>query len=268
MNDSIREQTKRYLRQQQDLFGNTILLDVPASSARSSLPEFNVQQPSPEPMPGKGNALFPEDDTAWFTEQIGLLREEWASASSLASLDQMICNCLKCPLGKTRKNFVFGVGNPQADLVVIGEAPGADEDAQGEPFVGKAGQLLNKILAAIHFERDDVFICNILKCRPPGNRTPDPSEVDKCIPYLHKQLDLLKPKFILAVGLTAANNLLGKKARMKELRGHVHDYHGINVIVTYHPAALLRNPQWKHATWEDVQMLRRMYDEWKESTTS
>ena len=173
----------------------------------------------------------------------------------------MICTCQKCPLGQSRTRFVFGVGDPNADIVVIGEAPGADEDASGEPFVGLAGQLLNKILAAIHLKREDVFICNILKCRPPGNRTPERFEVEQCEPYLLKQLELIKPKFILALGLTAANTLLNRKARMGELRGTIHDYHGIRVVVTYHPAALLRNQQWKRPAWEDVQMLRRLYDD-------
>jgi len=164
-------------------------------------------------------------------------------------------------LGKTRTKFVFGVGNPNADIMVIGEAPGADEDAKGEPFVGRAGQLLTKILQATNFEREEVFIANILKCRPPDNRTPIPSEVEQCEPYLLKQIELIKPKFILAVGLTAANTLLKQKFKMADIRGKVFDYHGVNMLVTYHPAALLRNPEWKKYTWEDVQLLRRLYDE-------
>jgi DNA polymerase len=126
-----------------------------------------------------------------------------------------------------------------------------------------AGQLLNKILASIGFEREDVYIANIIKSRPPGNRTPERFEVEQCMPYLLKQLELIQPRFILALGLTAANSLLNLKSKMSELRGKVHDFHGIQTIVTYHPAALLRNSQWKRPTWDDVRMLRGLYDEWK-----
>ena len=170
---------------------------------------------------------------------------------------------MKCALGKTRTKFVFGVGNPNADLMVIGEAPGADEDAQGVPFVGRAGQLLTKILEAIQFKREDVYIANILKCRPPENRKPNPEEVEECEPYLWKQIDLIKPKLILCVGLTAAHTLLKTDDSLTSLRASVHNYHGVPTFVTYHPAALLRNPNWKKPTWEDVQKLRKMYDELK-----
>ena len=135
--------------------------------------------------------------------------EPWAGADSVAALNDPICTCMKCALGQTRTKFVFGVGNPKATLMFVGEAPGADEDAQGEPFVGRAGQLLNKILEAIGFRRDEVYICNILKCRPPSNRKPQPEEVERCLPYLRKQIELVQPKLILCLGLTAAENLLG-----------------------------------------------------------
>jgi DNA polymerase len=156
---------------------------------------------------------------------------------------------------------VFGVGNPNASLMLIGEAPGADEDAQGEPFVGRAGQLLNKILAAINFQRGDVYICNILKCRPPGNRTPLPEEVERCMPYLKKQIELVRPKLILCLGLTAIQNLLGLRDSLTNLRGKVLRFEGTPVMVTYHPAALLRNPHWKAPAWEDVQAARKLHDE-------
>jgi DNA polymerase len=233
--------------QQESLFGDIIV-------SRSSSGKAPRQQ---EPQPEREMPLGESE----LAQRLVSVTEPWVNAPSLDSLNQMICTCQKCPLGQSRTRFVFGVGNPDADIVVIGEAPGADEDATGEPFVGMAGQLLNKILAAIHLPREQVFICNILKCRPPGNRTPERFEVEQCEPYLLKQLDLIKPKFILALGLTAANTLLNRKARMGELRGTVHDYHGIRVVVTYHPAALLRNQQWKRPAWEDVQMLRRLYDE-------
>ena len=181
--------------------------------------------------------------------------------TSLEQFNTKICGCMKCALGATRANFVFGSGNANADIMVIGEAPGADEDEQGLPFVGRAGQLLTKILESVELGRDDVYICNILKCRPPNNRKPLASETDQCEPYLWKQIELIKPKFILALGLTAANTLLKNKESMTQLRGRIHDYQGIRTIVTYHPAALLRNPDWKKHTWEDVKFLRKLYQE-------
>jgi len=182
-------------------------------------------------------------------------------AKSIDELNGMINTCLKCPLGNTRNKFVFGVGNPNADAMVIGEAPGADEDEQGLPFVGRAGKLLTDILKAIKFERDDVYIANILKCRPPNNRNPLPSEMEECIPYLNKQIELIKPKAILCVGLVAAQGLLKIKSSLTKMRGNVFEYNGIKTMVTYHPAALLRNPNWKRGCWEDVQQFRKMYDE-------
>jgi DNA polymerase len=166
---------------------------------------------------------------------------------------------MECGLGKTRKNFVFGVGNPNADILIIGEAPGADEDEQGEPFVGRAGQLLNKMLEAIDIKRSDVYIANIIKCRPPNNRRPTNEEINECEPYLHKQIELIKPKIILALGLTAVNSLLKMEFKMSDIRGNLLDYRGIKLIITYHPAALLRNPAWKRAAWEDLKLLKETY---------
>lgn len=188
-------------------------------------------------------------------------REEWEFAESLEQLNLLIHDCKKCELWKTRTNFVFGVGNPNADIVVIGEAPGADEDAKGEPFVGRAGQLLNKILDATGFAREEVFICNILKSRPPGNRNPMPSEVEACRPYLEKQLKLVNPKLILLLGRVAAESLLKTKEPLAKLRGKIHNYKGWNVMVTFHPAALLRNPNWKRPTWEDMLQFKALYEE-------
>lgn len=184
----------------------------------------------------------------------------WPTTTSLEALQQEIHACMECPLGFTRNSFVFGSGNPHADIMVIGEAPGADEDEQGLPFVGRAGQLLTKILEAINLHRDEVYICNILKCRPPNNRKPLVTETDQCEPYLWKQIELVQPKLILALGLTAANTLLKNKESMTNLRGKIHDYQGIRTLVTYHPAALLRNPEWKKLAWEDVKLLRNLYD--------
>jgi DNA polymerase len=187
--------------------------------------------------------------------------ESFQNADNLTDLNQLICNCLKCDLGKTRTKFVFGVGNPNADAMLVGEAPGAEEDKQGEPFVGRAGKLLTDILKAIKLTREEVYIANILKCRPPGNRDPLPSEMETCIPYLKKQVELIKPKVILCLGRIAANGLLNKKLPLSSLRESTHEFSGIPVIVTYHPAALLRNPNWKRGCWEDVQKFKKLLDE-------
>ncbi len=180
--------------------------------------------------------------------------------ASLAALPPLIEACRKCQLGSSRQHSVPGEGDPGAGLVVVGEAPGATEDETGRPFVGRAGKLLEDILAAIGFRREDVFICNVLKCRPPGNRNPEPLEVAACSPYLHRQLQLIGPRVILAMGLPAAHALLGGHASLGELRTKLHRYRGIPLIVTYHPAALLRNPHWKRPTWDDVRIARRIYD--------
>jgi DNA polymerase len=143
----------------------------------------------------------------------------------------------------------------------IGEGPGADEDAQGLPFVGRAGRLLTDILKAINFSREEVYIANVVKCRPPGNRTPLPVEMDTCLPYLKKQIELIKPKVILCLGLTAAQAILKKKDSLTNMRGKIFDFENAKVMVTYHPAALLRNPNWKRSCWEDVQNFRKLYNE-------
>ncbi|MDH4223001.1 MAG: uracil-DNA glycosylase [candidate division Zixibacteria bacterium] len=182
------------------------------------------------------------------------------SRNSLEDLYHNIKDCQKCQLYESRTNFVFGTGNSKAEVMFIGEAPGRDEDLQGEPFVGRAGQLLNKILAAINFEREEVYIGNVLKCRPPENRDPLPDEIEKCEPYLIEQIKLIQPKLICALGRIAAQALLKTKQPLNRLRGSFHDYQGIKFMVTYHPAALLRYPQFKKDTWEDVKLLRSEYD--------
>jgi DNA polymerase len=181
----------------------------------------------------------------------------------LATLDDVaahVASCRGCSLYQTAKNHVPGEGNPTAGFVCVGEAPGQTEDEQGRPFVGRAGELLTKILEAIAFKREDVFICNVLKHRPPGNRNPAPDEIKACSPYLMRQLELLRPRVILALGTFAAQTLLQTTTPIGKLRGQVHRFHGIPLIVTYHPAALLRNPAWKRPTWEDVQLARRIFD--------
>ncbi|RPI15964.1 MAG: uracil-DNA glycosylase [Ignavibacteriae bacterium] len=191
------------------------------------------------------------------------VKEEWEFAETLEQMNEKICNCQNCALGATRTKFVFGVGNPNADIVLVGEAPGADEDKQGFPFVGRAGQLLNQILAAVELKREEVYICNILKCRPPGNRNPLPEEIVQCEPYLKHQLNLIKPKLILALGKFAADTLLNLNQPLNKMRGKIHHYSGIKTMVTYHPAALLRNQQWKRPTWEDMKQFKKLYDEIK-----
>jgi len=184
-------------------------------------------------------------------------------AFKLETLDEIartVAECTRCPLYATAKNPVPGIGDPNADFMIVGEAPGANEDEQGQPFVGQAGQLLNKIIGAINLTRDDVFIANVLKHRPPGNRNPLPEEVTACSPYLVRQIELIRPKVILALGTFAAQTLLDTKLTIGKLRGQVHRYYGVPLVVTYHPAALLRNPAWKRPTWEDVQLARRILD--------
>ena len=168
-----------------------------------------------------------------------------------------MAGCRLCPLGITRQNLVFGDGNPQAKIVFVGEAPGADEDQQGLPFVGKAGQLLTKIIEAMGIKRKDVYICNILKCRPPENRNPLPDEISFCEPFLKKQLQAISPKVICALGTFAAHTLLKTDVSISSLRGCFHTYNGIKLMPTYHPAYLLRNPSAKKPVWDDVQMIMK-----------
>ncbi len=209
----------------------------------------NVQAPpatrpearAPAPVPVVHVPLEPTGD--W-----GLLRERVAA-------------CTACDLCKTRAQTVFGVGNTGADWLIIGEAPGADEDRQGEPFVGRAGQLLNAMLLAIGLPRETVFIANILKCRPPGNRDPKPEEVARCLPFLHNQIALLKPKIILAVGRIAAQNLLATDVPLARLRGKLHRFGAADtpLVITYHPAYLLRTPADKRKAWDDLKFARATY---------
>lgn len=223
-NNDILDSVKLYLQQQSELYG----------------PDFYVRLES-------GRTTRPETSNP----QVG----GWED------LRKQAATCRRCALAESRTHVVFGVGNEKANLMCIGEAPGFEEDKAGEPFVGKAGQLLNKILAAIGFARDEVYIANVIKCRPPNNRDPSPEEVEQCLPYLRRQIELVDPKLILVLGRIAAHNLLNSTDSLTRLRGRVHTLENRKVVVTYHPAALLRNPQWKRSTWEDVQLLRKLYDE-------
>ncbi len=243
MDSSLNKLLKEALEDQKEIFGDLLFADTKFSSDSSESQNIKVtERLEMDP----GNSLFVED---------------YQKAETIEELNSLIKECQKCPLGKTRNKFVYGVGNPKAHAMLIGEAPGADEDAQGEPFVGRAGKLLNDILKAINLERNEVYIANILKCRPPGNRDPQPFEMETCIPYLHKQIELINPKIILCLGRVAANGLLNKKLSLGDLRNNIYEFNGIKVMATYHPAALLRNPGWKRGCWEDVQKFKKLYDE-------
>jgi len=187
---------------------------------------------------------------------------------ALAQLRQTVQSCTLCALHAGRTQTVFGAGSGQAEVLFIGEAPGRDEDLQGEPFVGRSGQLLTKIIGAIGFSRDDVYICNILKCRPPNNRDPLPEEVACCESFLKQQLAIIQPRVICCLGRIAAQTLLKTEASLGSLRQNVHFYEGVPVMATYHPAALLRNPGWKRETWNDVRKLRALHDALSGSTGS
>jgi DNA polymerase len=176
-------------------------------------------------------------------------------AVGLQAIRDDLGDCTRCKLHPLRKNIVFGVGNPEAPLVFIGEAPGAEEDKQGEPFVGAAGQLLTKMIEAMGFAREDVYICNILKCRPPGNRNPEPDEIEKCEPFLRRQLAALRPRMMVCLGKFAAQCLLRSDAPISRLRGQFHTYEGIPLMPTFHPAFLLRNPSAKREVWDDLKQV-------------
>ena len=235
-------------------------LDFPAVPAE---PGTRNAEPAPQgavpkwrrdapPIPGPGLSIMPPE--------VGLLGDEVTRLESLDAVAEMIRGCRKCALCRGRTNAVPGEGNPRARLMCVGEGPGATEDETGRPFVGAAGQLLDQILAAIECPRETVYIANIVKCRPPQNRKPLPDEATSCLPYLHRQIALVAPKVLIALGGTAAEWLLGVKRSLGDLRGQVHRYAGIPLIVTYHPAALLRNPNWKKPTWDDVRIARQLLD--------
>jgi DNA polymerase len=195
--------------------------------------------------------------TSLFDAPETVAREDTAGLT-LEVLQKQVAGCTRCSeLARTRTQTVFGVGNPKARLCFLGEAPGADEDRLGEPFVGRGGQLLTKIIEACQLKREDVYILNMLKCRPPNNRNPLPTELANCREYLDKQLDLIRPEFICCVGAVAAQNLLGTTVGIGKLRGKIHQYRGAKVVCTYHPAFLLRSPSFKKETWEDMKFLMR-----------
>lgn len=262
---ALDDKRARYLAQQAELGGAEVVLDSPVPPPPSPLspPASGSLAPSPvaeppkwrkdaPPIPGPGLSVRPPEVT--------LLDDPAGQLASLEEVAGRISGCRRCPLCEGRTNTVPGEGNPRAALMCIGEGPGANEDAQGRPFVGAAGKLLDQILAAIECPRETVFIANIVKCRPPQNRKPLPDEAAACLPYLHRQIALVRPRVLLAMGGTAAEHLLGVKQSLGALRGQVHRYGEIPVVVTYHPAALLRNPNWKKPTWDDVRIARQLLD--------
>jgi|TARA_R100000005_G_C4994773_1_gene201711 DNA polymerase len=255
------ERASTFLKQQRDMYGDfSVKLDMKIENTipQAEEPKTDYQESSENLAETKAEAIkTPEKES----------EPQLTSAQKIANcttLDELRALCeeaeeLKTDLEDT--NLVFGVGNPNADLMIIGEAPGYNEDQQGEPFVGQAGQLLDKIMGAIDFNREDIYIANILKHRPPDNRDPEPEERERSLPYLLRQIEIIDPKIILCVGRISATTLLDKETSLGNLRDQFHEFHGRELMVTYHPAALLYNQKYKRPTWEDVQKLRKRYDE-------
>jgi uracil-DNA glycosylase len=221
-------------------------------------PALHRPQPSPAPR-GTDHPTVPSASSPDIQEIHLPLEPSVAPLSrlSLPELEAVAKQCTACRLHQGRTHVVFGVGNPHADLMFAGEAPGRDEDQQGEPFVGRAGQLLTRIIEAIGMKRQDVYIANVIKCRPPNNRNPEADEIAHCEPYLIRQIALVQPRLIVALGTFAAQTLLQTKLPISQLRGRFHTYQGVKLMPTFHPAFLLRNPERKRAVWEDMQMVQR-----------
>jgi uracil-DNA glycosylase family 4 len=269
MDDSTRALIARQALQALESLQGAGVVHLPKPQARpiskiiaspADLPEVQVSTPASEALPEAPTPQAPKSEltTAQFEVEKPVVDEKISTAATLEILRTEVAACSLChELATTRTQTVFGVGNPAARLCFLGEAPGADEDRQGEPFVGRGGQLLNKIIEACRLKREEVYILNILKCRPPGNRNPTPGEADNCRQYLLRQLELIQPEFICCLGAVAAQNLLRTTDAIGKLRGKVHDYRGISVVCTYHPAYLLRNPSAKKYTWDDMKMLMR-----------
>jgi len=222
---------------------------APAAASAAVLEPRSTIHESPQPAAGQKPRITNHESriTDSSDRRATIMRMEWPG------LKEAVASCVACPLHAKRNKTVFGVGDENADWLFVGEGPGADEDAQGEPFVGQAGRLLDNMLAAIRLQRgQNVYIANVVKCRPPGNRNPQPAEALSCEPYLHRQIDLIRPKLIIALGKVAAANLLASDASVASMRGKVHDYRGTPLIVTYHPAYLLRSLQDKAKAWADL----------------
>ena len=264
---------RRYLRQRGELGEHDLLLDqLSAEELTALLTEATARPapsprlaelvapdaPTPQPLP-PASPLLPQERAAGAVAP-GITDAELVQLGSLDAVREVALGCPRCRLAETRNHVVFGEGSPTASVVVVGEAPGADEDRTGRPFVGRAGKLLDLLLASIGLSREAVYICNVLKCRPPGNRNPQPEEIAACTPYLLRQIALIGPKAILAIGTFPAQTLLGTKESIGRLRGTAQDFQGVPLVATYHPAALLRNSSWVRPVWEDLQRLRTILD--------
>jgi DNA polymerase len=254
------DKVRSYLRQKLELGESEITLDTLQVAAASAAGASQSLSPVRESgTDGDWRAAL-AGTTVVTTAAAGDIFSPEQRYNTLDDIARAVATCRACALYQTALNPVPGEGSATAELVCVGEGPGATEDETGRPFVGAAGKLLTDILAAIDLKREDVFICNVVKHRPPGNRTPLPEEVTACQPYLSRQLELIRPRVILALGASAAQTLLRTKLAIGKLRGAVHRYNDTPLIVTYHPAALLRNPAWKRPTWEDVKLVRRILD--------
>ncbi|MDR8392367.1 uracil-DNA glycosylase [Aliifodinibius sp. S!AR15-10] len=258
--EQLIQKIKTFLKKEKEMYGDFSL----AHNSEEVTDNKENNEKGSDEVEGEVRAIEPGqiEKSAETESHPKTVEERLEACKTLEELREL---CQESDLLKTDlegTNLVFGVGNPNADLMVIGEAPGEDEDRQGEPFVGKAGQLLNKILAAIDFSRDDIYIANILKHRPPNNRDPKPEERERSLPFLVKQIELIKPKLILSLGKVSAQTLLNSDQSLGRMRGKFHPFlDKYELLATYHPAALLRHSKWKRPTWEDVQMLRKRYDE-------
>jgi DNA polymerase len=267
MSTDVRERLRRVLADQLESLSQAGVRELPKSvsnpavTLRQESPGKRSDRPAGEPLAGETPSAGEVSRSLTLPAKAATVTEEGvfvgtSRAPSLEVLAKEVAPCTRCEeLARTRTQTVFGVGDPHARLCFLGEAPGADEDKQGEPFVGRAGQLLNKIIEACRMKREDVYICNILKCRPPGNRNPLPAEASNCRGFLDRQLELVSPEFICCLGSVAAQNLLGTQQTIGKLRGTVHSYRNCKVVCTYHPAYLLRNPAAKKDTWEDMKLL-------------
>ena len=268
------EVVRRWLAVQQDLGGDEIVLDVPmvidaGPAPGASGPEQHALREgvdasgevasAGEPAWKKGAPAIPGPGLTVAASTSGLLEPRNAD-DSLARIAEEVARCTRCQLCEARTHTVPGEGDPRARLMVVGEGPGESEDRLGRPFVGRAGELLDKMLVAIDLPRERVFIANVVKCRPPRNRTPLPDERAACLPYLRRQIALVRPRVLLALGTTAAEALLDARQSLGQLRLKVHRWNGIPLVVTYHPAALLRNPNWKRPAWDDLRIARQLLD--------
>lgn len=274
------EVLRRYLRQRMELGETELVLDRFAPDAleallRGGAPADSPLRPPAQPAPRRRAESVGADLPASAASAPAAPREERAagelrrvrigappgdaaSAGTLDELREMALPCVGCALCEGRTQVVFGEGDPRARIMVVGEAPGAEEDRSGRPFVGRAGKLLDRFLESIGSPRESVYICNVLKCRPPGNRNPRPEEIEACSGYLRRQVELVDPEVILAVGTFPAQTLLGTDEPIGRLRGRVHEYGGRPLVPTYHPAAVLRNPSWIRPVWDDLQRLREV----------